>query len=167
MIVTFVTFVTHGRILERPCASRPWRPGSPIRYAQDMKPRGPHPAQNESHRPRLSLVSSQDALPLGFQALQDSTDAEPPRALFGRALFEVDCLGPRPRRGPRWPWDDRRKQSLRRLAALADHDPYLLRRAAFVKTRPTRRDKAAANLLNDATYYAWRAPLSELTPPMS
>jgi hypothetical protein len=114
----------------------------------------------------LSLVSSQDDLPLAFQTLQDSTAAEPPRALFGRALFEVDRLGPRPRSGPRWPWDDRRKQSLRHLAALADHDPYVLRRAAFVKTNPNRRDKAAARLLTDATYYAWRAPLSQRETPL-
>jgi hypothetical protein len=113
---------------------------------------------------RLSLVSSQTDLPLAFQTLQDSTAAEPPRALFGRALFEADRLGPRPRSGPRWPWDDRRKESLRHLAALADFDPYVLRRAAFTRTRPTRRDKAAAKLLADATYYAWRAPLS---PPPS
>jgi hypothetical protein len=92
--------------------------------------------------------------------LQENTKAEQPRALFGRALSEVDRLGPRPRSGPRWLWDDRRKQSLRQLAGLADFDPFVLRRAAFVKTSPTRRDKAAAKLLADAVYLAWRAPLT-------
>jgi hypothetical protein len=118
-------------------------------------------------RSHLSLASSQDDVPAAFKPLHAGSKAGPPRALFRRALVEVDELGPRPCSGPRWPWEDRRRQAMRRLAALADFDPYLLRRAALVKARPTRRDKAAAQLLNDATYYAWRAPLSEpsSTPP--
>jgi hypothetical protein len=41
------------------------------------------------------------------------------------------------------------------LAVLAGHDGYLLRRAAlFASTK--RRDAKAANLLRDATRFAWR-----------
>ncbi len=60
------------------------------------------------------------------------------RGLFEQALVEVDALGTTPRTNrQRWWWDEEKRGALDRLASLAGHDGFLLRRAALhVATGP-------------------------------
>ena len=80
------------------------------------------------------------------------------RDVFERALEEVDRLGAQPMSGSRrWCWEEERRGSMCALAALAGQDGHLLRRAALhVATGPRHRNRKAAQLLTDATHFAWR-----------
>jgi hypothetical protein len=81
------------------------------------------------------------------------------RDLFERALEEVDRLGAQPRsESRRWCWEEERRGSMCDLAGLAGHDGHLLRRAGLhIATGPRHRNRKAAQLLAEATRFAWRS----------
>ena len=88
--------------------------------------------------------------------LAHSAQTAGPKRLFRAALGELDTLRGKPRHSSEtWQWEDHRKEILKRLASLANHDPCILRLASLHDVARSRQ-RRAAKLLQDACYYAWR-----------